>query len=167
MNRFSHIFLVCIVVGTFVATNALAQDPTTPKGWKRVTACSFSFLLPEKAREVTGRPIDSCIAEFRYKDVNVYLDYGLYSAPPSEQASMKNYENRSVTINGSDARLITYDDWTHSKKVLSFTALHIVTAKATPPILNNVSLLMVITAKPSGDRQIVKRIYESLKYLGK
>jgi hypothetical protein len=167
MNRILHVIVFGIVVGTFIATGAFAQETPVPKGWKRVTACEFSFLLPEKTREISGRPIDSCIAAFEYRGINIGLDYGLYSSPVSEYDWMENYQNKPITINGREARLITYDDTRNKRHVSTATNLRMITTKAPYPGSNEVSLLMVISGKPSIDRQIVKRIYESVKFLGK
>ncbi|HEV7698885.1 MAG TPA: hypothetical protein VGO43_01515 [Pyrinomonadaceae bacterium] len=147
-------------------TGVVAQDSQPPKGWKLVTACSFSFLLPKKARELKTQMIDSCIASYEYEDIEIGLDYGLYSAPSSEQDWMKNYQSRSVTINGREARLVTYEDTKHGGDLLRVTQLHMITGKATWGS-NDVSVLMVINTKRSSDHETVKRIYESVKSIEK
>lgn len=144
---------------------AVAQASLAPDKWKQVTACQFSFVLPAESREIKKQPVDSCLAAFEYKDIHISLDHGLYSAPLSKQDWMKDYQNVPITLNGRHARLITYEDVQHSQEVVHVTEIHVKTSKVAG--WGDVSLLMTISTNPSVDLQIVKRIYESLKFLTK
>lgn len=160
--RLALVFISMILVPSW----AFSQNAPAPKGWKRVTSCEFSFLLPATTREETTHPVDSCLANFQYKDLSISLDYGLYSSPLSEQDWMRNYQTTSITINGRKASLITYEDAMNPKSIQNITKVHVITSKATPPFLGNVSLLMVISTKSSKDHEIIKKIYESLTFRG-
>jgi len=161
------LFLLAFAV---FSSDAVAQGSATPKGWRKVTACEFSFLVPEETRQRPTSPVDSCLAAFEYKDLSISLDYGWYSAPESEEAAkfygLKNYRSQDVTINGREATLITYDDAMRPNDISSVTKIHVITSRSTksPTI---VSLLMSFQTKGTSNVDVIKQIYESLKFVGK
>ena len=146
---------------------AIAQNSSVPKGWKQVTACEFSFLLPDDALQRKTHPVDSCLAGFDTKDIHIGLDYGLYSGPGSQQEWEKNYRNLPVKINGRKASLITYEIDERNPEFPCITMIHMWTSEPSMETGPGVSILMVISSKRSVEPRIVKQIYESLKFVGK
>jgi hypothetical protein len=155
--------VVVLAAIAYLVSSTTAQKLPAARGWKRVTACRFSFLLPEHMQEMEVQPIDSCLANFEGEGIGIGLDFGFYSNPLSRQDDMKNYRSSVVRINGRKARLIMYDG---EYKYPQVTEIHIVTAGPRNGF-GNTSLLMSICTNPSVDAEIVRRIYESIKYLGK
>jgi hypothetical protein len=156
--------VVMLAVFACLASFTMAQKLPVPRGWKRVTACQFSFLLPESMRDTTTRGIDSCLAGYEGDGISVRLDFGVYNGPISKQDSMKNYRKSVLSINGRKARLITYEGANYAYP--KATEIRIVTAGPKYGF-RSTSLSMSICTKPPFDAEIVKRIYQSIKYLGK
>jgi hypothetical protein len=161
-NKSALLLLAFFLTSLLLTSLARAQVRDAPKGWKRVSACDFSFVLPEDMQSTNAHGRDSCVEEFENKDVLVYLDYGLYSNPGGRDDSMKQYKKSRVRIGGRAADVITYidDSGTRGKELESATLVHIVTRNNRP----RVSLLLQIHTKESIDREIVKRIYQSIRY---
>jgi hypothetical protein len=158
-----------LLLAFFLASKNVAQTTETPKGWKLVKTCQFSFLLPQDMRDVTESPIDSCLAAFEKKDIQISLDYGWYSSPAGQAEWDKEFKTSKITINGRSAQLITFIIDTSKLKTDRpvVTKIHIITDSSNKdwPRMTT-SLLFTISAKENVDPDIVKRIYESIKFLG-
>jgi hypothetical protein len=74
---------------------------------------------------------------------------------------MRNREEKEVSIGGRTATLITFNDTSEH----TFAQIHLVTAAKTRdnPL---VSLSFLVKAKSGSDPQIIRSVYESLRFLG-
>ena len=163
------LFLFSLVV---LSGYVVAQDSGPPKGWKQVTACQFSFLVPENTQQFETHPIDSCLSAFEYEGLRISLDYGLYSAPLSEgwfkkpDSGLKNHTSQKLTINGRQAEVITYEDAISPQNIVNVTQVHIITFKSDAS-QTMISLLMSFRSKDESNADVIKQIYESLRFVGK
>jgi hypothetical protein len=165
--------LLLLTLAFFSTTiGAFAQNSETPRGWKQVTACDFTFLVPDSTRALRTSPIDSCLAAFDYNGIEISLDYGWYSAPLGESyferpdSRYKNHRREKISIAGRDAELIHYDDMSNPKKTLHVTQVHIITSQSDRSSMI-VSLLMSFETNKDSDADIIRQIYESVRFLGK
>jgi hypothetical protein len=113
-------------------------------------------------------PVDSCLAAFSNKEVSISLDYGWYSDPSGQAEWDTQYSRAEIRINGRKAELITsvIDTQKLPTKNPMETEVHLVTHGPKNNEAGMItSLLFTITTRKSIDQNLVKRIYESIRYL--
>lgn len=163
-----------LLFGLLLPLSAFAQKEVVPKGWKEVKACDFSFQIPIWMKEAKVHMIDSCLAAYSGRSTHLSLDYGWYSGPLSRpDEKMENYKSEKIRLDGREATLITYID-TRFKEKPKVTQVHIVTfprkpdseAKWLGDSMDTSLLFEIGTIRPKSEA-MVKRIYDSIRYIGK
>lgn len=157
---------IALLFAMMIPVAAVAQREPPPRGWKRVTSCSFTFLLPSRLASTQTHPVDSCLAAFESTDLSVSLDFGLYSSPLSKRDYMKDHQEVMIKIGSRDARLITYREERHGRKADKdmMTEAHIVIDSG--PAWEN-ALLFTISSQKVVSAETIRQIYQSIRYVGK
>ena len=163
-----RLFLLLVLVFLqWVKTEA--QTTPAPEGWKKVTACQFTFNLPNDMQGVPQWPVDSCLAGYENEEISIELDYGWYSGPGGQQDWEKVYRTSSIKINGRTAELITYVIDTDKMKTKHplVTHIHLIThAPKKGKLRTTTSLLFTISCTEAVVQSVVKQIYESIRFVG-
>ena len=139
---------------------SIAQKPITPKGWKAVRACGFEFIVPDAVRFKETPPGNGCRAALEGGGVTINLRYS-NDVPilPSDLTIVSD----DITIGGVAARLNTY----RSKDVdWIVTSVHM-TVDRPGEVTETKSLALGIGSNSQIKPEIVKEIYESIKYVGR
>ena len=90
--------------------------PSTPEGWRSVEACRLTFLIPVSASLTNDLGIDSCVREFRAKDVLIALDVTVgYTSNDlrnfrNENAGKSQFHLSETIVGGRKALVVTFYD---------------------------------------------------------
>jgi hypothetical protein len=165
--------ILLLLLQCLLHVNSSAQKVHVPEGWHVVKACGFSFVVPNDVIEKKVQPIDSCVAQFQSKNIAIKIDYGIYRGPATQSKDDRDYKVSDIKVSGKSGKLATYyNDWEnpetkHPDKIwyadidLTPRQIRLANGKAT------VSLSFSVSRYESADPEVVKMIYESLKYLGR
>jgi len=157
--------LIALVFAMMTPVGAMAQRESTPPGWKSVTSCSFTFLLPSRLTYRQTHPVDSCLAAFESSDLSIWLDFGLYSRPLSKQDYMKDHQEVMIKIGDRDASLITYREERQGRKADKDLMTKVYIVIDSGPGWEN-GLLFNISAQKAVPAETIKQIYQSIRYVG-
>jgi hypothetical protein len=86
-------------------------DITVPADWIEVkTRCGFSFKAPYDYRDTPVQGVDSCIVQFAAGYCEYTADFGAFSGPFGRSDSVDEYHERSATIDGHQAQLVSFTE---------------------------------------------------------
>src|SRR5688572_1360347 len=102
-----NLFLFLIMLAAVL--NAAAQSDLPPKGWKWVSPCSASFLVPGKLdrQKSDAKPIDSCWATYGDGKLVVSVNEDNYAPPFRREPDWRDYTESPVTVGPLTGKLVT------------------------------------------------------------
>ena len=91
------------------------QDKSTtqtqiPKGWKLFDLDRFSFLLPESMEDKKARGIDSAVWHFEDKEMEIYIDSGMYTNDFQDLRESYEVKEEKVKIDGKNVKFFIWDE---------------------------------------------------------
>jgi hypothetical protein len=108
-----------LIITAFVAVTFGLVSPhlAAAADWVRVDACHISFPLPRDLKRSNREGIDSCIAEFENRKMELSVDYGWYGGRTRKDEVTLQFKEKSISVDGKSAQLATYiDDSLYARK---------------------------------------------------
>ncbi|MBS1793889.1 MAG: hypothetical protein JSS81_08540 [Acidobacteria bacterium] len=98
-----------LILGSVFCLNLAAQTREVPKGWKEVSFCGVSFLLPKNMKKQTddARPYDSCGETFKGGNLWLGFSQSMYGELRDPERGARREE---TIIDGRRAIITTRDD---------------------------------------------------------
>lgn len=133
--------------------NSYAQEREVPKRWKEVNICGLSFLVPKKLKSKNARGIDSCVAEFRSKNISLGMDFGAYTATPEDSPDYQNSTAKTLEVDGKKATLSIFGYQSR---------LYVLIGKSD---FGTHALGMLISGRNTNDLEIARQIFQSIRFV--
>lgn len=147
----------------------MGQAEVVPKGWKRITLCSASILVPKNmSRPKTDvRPIDSCFDTFANKDIAVNINEDPYAPPFRRDEQWQDYTEAPITVGKLTGKLLTFRlNYSDRKNtiLMNVTTLRL---GISPDERANAQVVLSIRHNPSVPPETIKTIVDSLQLTGR
>jgi len=164
MIRFSIKILFLVFAFSYIGlTSNYAQDSKVPSGWKKVSICDISFIVPKNLKNNNSQGIDSCVASFSSSKIGLGIDYGWYGSASTKYESYTDFKEESIQIDGKKAQLATYID-TRSNAKRKFVARIYVVLNEPEGGGMTTSLNMTIGVGNEKDLETAKQIFQSIRF---
>ena len=165
MKYLSFSAALMIVYGVLSCTYA-QQRLEVPDGWVKINVCQISFFAPSDMKDLGTKGADSCVAQFANNDITLYLDYGPYGGPPTEGSLNRGSTEQLISIDGKDAKLLTYIDDTHGNSGRKYDASLYVLVKEpeSKDLPKGISLMMWVQGQREKDQEIAQRIFRTIRF---
>jgi hypothetical protein len=152
--------LILVWIGIF-GTLVLAQAEKIPKGWKRVSACNVSFLVPTEMVNLNLRGFDSCAAAFKSTEIVVNLDKGIYSNPGLADDKTEDYSRTPTVIDGKNAFIAKFLDTGERGRYPKLNKWTVVYIPSTKNAM--LALSFVIQMSPKANPEVAEKISYSIR----
>jgi hypothetical protein len=134
-----------------------------PADWSHIKACGISFLAPVDLADTGKMGIDSCIKQFKNKDIVIYIDYGWFGRPFVNED--RDSGQQSFTIDGRTAQVVTYIDASHGNTGLDYNAfLYALVNEADRGRPNTNSLMMSVIGQRPKDQDTALAIFRTIRF---
>ena len=166
MTRFLiKIFILAFAVGFIGLTNNYAQDSKVPSGWKKVSICNISFIVPKKLKNENAEGIDSCVASFESSKIGLGIDSGWYGSASTKYERYIDFKEESIEINGKKAQLATYRHTQMDAKRNFIARIYVVLNEPKEEGMGmTTSLNMTIELRSEKDLETARRIFQSIRF---
>jgi len=161
------LLIVILLLLTFSVARAQNKKPSIPDGWKKIEACGITFYAPPDLEEEKVQGIDSCVKEYRSKNIILSLDVLGYIGKESdtrrdEHSDEKDFQIVKTKIGGRKAEIITHYETKDSKKwkdlPYSATLFVSVTGK------DGGNLTIWTNSRSAEDRETAKKIFATVRF---
>ena len=150
------VFILCnIVLGVG------AQQKEKPSGWREISVCDMTFLLPKTLKKHSRGGIDSCVAVFSDKHPSVSLDYGLYSGV-GRYDNYLDFKEESFQVDGRPGTLATYVDKLNRKNRVA--RIFVVLVPRSLQNLDETSMNMFVVGSGVKTVETARTIFGSIKF---
>jgi hypothetical protein len=137
------------------------------KGWKNIRVGEvFSFSIPSNLKVMDVKGIDSLIGSYRCEDLELTYDYGWYS-DPLNYSNYPEYKEERVTIDGREAKIVTFKDTKQKQGLTYVTGIHIAKVNTEDEEHGQNRLTMKISSKKRDMEKIAREIFSSIKFIKK
>ncbi len=155
-------FTLIIATGFIGLTDCYSQN-IPAKGQKKVDKCGISFIIPKNLKDKKVQGIDSCVAEFKNKTMQLSMEYGSHTSIPEDY--IKHFTKKELLeIDGKKATLITevYNYAQYSSRNTAFSSyLYIVVSESE---FGKNALNIIISSKKQSDLDTAKQIFQSIRF---
>ena len=151
------------------SSDIFAQNSEVPFGWKKVSVCQMSFLIPKTLKNRNAEGTDSCIAVFSNSKTALGIDYGWYGSAYKINKLNKDYildfKEETIKIDGKDAQFATFIDTRTNPKRNFIARIYVVLDEGK----NNefgmkTSLNMKVAVRNEKEFEIAKQIFQSIRF---
>jgi hypothetical protein len=139
-----------------------------PESWKKIQECGLFFSVPPSLKELKIQPIDSCVKDYRSKDILFSLDVFEGGGKESgsrrnEYSGAKDFQVAETIVDGRKAEIISYYESGNSFKQredLPYGAVLYV------PVINERgdNLTIWTYSRSTEDRETTKKIFETIRF---
>jgi hypothetical protein len=163
------IVLLIATYGFGYSASNVIEGGVVPDGWKRVSACGISFLVPASVENLNARGTDSCVAAFGDSDMGISIDYGMYSTAYKKhevglEGEIKRFRQGYIRVGGKRAQVVTYLDVGMDRRdphLQYFAGMHVVVNERVRP---KSSLNMTVAGRSEREQELAKRIFWSVRF---
>lgn len=164
MIKFSiKILFLVLAFGYLCLSDNYAQNSKVPSGWKKVSICDISFIVPKNLKNNNKQGIDSCVASFSSDKIRLGIDYGWYSSASSKYESYTDFKEEFIQIDGKKAQLATYIDTRSNAKEKFVARIYVVTDEFEGGG-QTTALNMTIIVGSEKDLEMAKQIFQSIRF---
>jgi hypothetical protein len=170
MKRTSFLNLILLLLLAFnvaCAQNTQSKKLVTPDGWKKIEACGLSFYVPPDLEEVKVQGIDSCVKEYRSKNILLSLDVLGYIGKESnsrrdEYSDKKDFQIVVTKVDRRKAEIITHYETENSEQWKDFPY----SATLYIPVIRKEggNLTIWTNSKSAEDRETAKKIFATVSF---
>jgi hypothetical protein len=162
-----------LIIPAFVAVTFGLVSPhnniAAATDWVRVDACHISFLLPRDLKRSNREGIDSCIAEFANRKMELSVDYGWYGGRARKDEVTLEFKEKNISVDGKTAQLATYiDDSLYARKNPNrkyVAHLYVVVRPSeSERAPMTTSLMITVRGKSKNVEDVAERIFRSVRF---
>lgn len=160
---FIKVLFFVFAFGFVGLTDNYAQNSKVASGWKKVSICDISFIVPKNLKNNNARGIDSCVASFSNDKIGLGIDYGWYSSASTKYESYTDFKEEFIQIDGKKAQLATYIDTRSNDEEMFVARIYIVTNEPEGGGMTT-ALNMTIGVGNEKDLETAKKIFQSIRF---
>ncbi len=131
----------------------------TQNDWKRIDLEQFSFSIPLEMKQLKIINIDSAVWRYSNNDLELTIDFGLYSGLPKIYKEEVNYREEKVKISGKNAKIVSFISEESDKDCKYNTAIYF------PKVEDKYTKLsFFICSDLPQSQETAKAIFRSIKF---